>query len=159
MAFGILESRHESSPPGTSLLEDLNTGTKALVILVPQPSNSPNDPLNWSRVRKELLFFTVVLGCCALGVIGPVLSPAFVTIAEVFDVTLSRAVLLNGVLVLGLGVSSYVCTALAPIYGKRIIFLSTTVLLLVSCIWAAAAQTFPSILASRVFQGKKSDIR
>jgi hypothetical protein len=63
MAFGILESKSGlSHVPGTSLLDSdttettnivahsanlkHGTGRNAHIILVPQPSNDPNDPLN-----------------------------------------------------------------------------------------------------------------
>jgi hypothetical protein len=63
MAFGILESRKTPHPPGTSQLTDLETGPganleaalsrplkhgigkNAHIVLVPQPSDDPNDPL------------------------------------------------------------------------------------------------------------------
>ena len=54
---------------------------------------------------------------------------------------------------MGLGVSTYLCAALAPIYGKRLIYLLTTLLFIVSCIWAAASQNYKSLLISRTFQG------
>ena len=71
MAFGILEDSQNSSPPGTTLLENISSSRTAEIVLVPQPRNSLHDPLNWSRIWKELLFLTIVLGCCATGVMGP----------------------------------------------------------------------------------------
>lgn len=64
MGIWVLEDRHLDMPPGTSKLGE-EQGPSALgnasdlkkdgdVILVPQPSNSPNDPLN---VRVLLCLF------------------------------------------------------------------------------------------------------
>ncbi|KAH9212938.1 hypothetical protein DL95DRAFT_168869 [Leptodontidium sp. 2 PMI_412] len=47
--------------PGTiriiDLLHTMNVqhmeGSKSDIVLVPQPTRDPNDPLNWSRWRKE----------------------------------------------------------------------------------------------------------
>lgn len=36
--------------------------TKVHIILRPQPTDSALDPLNWSRVRKEALFFVFLVG-------------------------------------------------------------------------------------------------
>lgn len=75
MGFGILEDRHMASPPGTSTINDSGPTGKMTnptakvysvehllvdskidstelkrdgdIILQPQPSDSPNDPLNW----------------------------------------------------------------------------------------------------------------
>ena len=174
MAFGILEST-DPSPPGTSLLENLTAANIDVeIVLVPQPSKSPDDPLNWSRARKETLFAIMVFGSILTGVIGPVLVPGFSIVAADFSVGLTqisllskripcqvvqekeRAVLtctLDGSLVMGLGVSSYICASLAPIYGKRLIYLFTTVLFIVTCVWGAASRSYSSLLAARCFQG------
>ena len=38
------------------------TNTDVLqTVLVPQPSNDPNDPLNWSNLKKNLLLFAISL--------------------------------------------------------------------------------------------------
>ena len=42
---------------------------------------------------------------------------------------------------------------LAVKYGKRPIYLATTVGLFVTCFWAAEAKSFKSLVASRVVQG------
>lgn len=156
MGFGILEPSQANRPQGTVLLEGLHEGKRgksAEVILVPQPGISPQDPLNWSRVRKELAFATIVFGCCAAGVIGPLLVPGFSIVALDLDVSLTHVTLLNGSLVMALGVSAYFCNALATVYGTRLIFLLTTVFLVATCCWGAAAKSYNSLLAARVFQG------
>ena len=88
MGFGVLEGippqcqyltrdRVLEHVPGTVLLNekgaDLSTiGTSGLkhgvgadshIVLAPQPSEDPNDPLNWSKFRKELNFLVLSLGC------------------------------------------------------------------------------------------------
>ena len=66
MGLGVLEDSHLEHVPGTALLTDVigadnqhhhgkvdtstlrhDSGRNADVLLVPQPSKSPNDPLNW----------------------------------------------------------------------------------------------------------------
>jgi hypothetical protein len=59
MGFGILESSSMEHVPGTTLLDEKSahaeehTGNlkhapgRPELILVPQPSDDPNDPLNW----------------------------------------------------------------------------------------------------------------
>jgi hypothetical protein len=82
MGFGILEDNKIPHVPGTVLLdqeaahsESYTQGLKhgigrdSHLILVPQPSNDPNDPLNWSKYRKLLVFsiycYGSILYACA----------------------------------------------------------------------------------------------
>ncbi|KAH6681434.1 MFS transporter-like protein [Halenospora varia] len=159
MAFGVLEDAKNPMPTGTMFLEavgnapnDVNTAENH-VVLNPAPSDSPDDPLNFPRLRKELLFATIIFGACLTSAIGPLLVPGFAIIAVDFHVPLSKVALLSGALIMGLGVSSYVCSCMGSIFGRRPIFLVTTVVIIASCCWSAAAKSYNSILASRVFQG------
>ncbi|GLA04722.1 hypothetical protein AnigIFM60653_004781 [Aspergillus niger] len=116
-------------------------------------SVSATDPLTWSQVRKELLFATIILGSCATGSLGPLLVPGFVGMAVELQVDLTKVTLLNGSLVMTLGISAYACSAFARCFGKRSVYLLTTLLALVSCCWAEASKSYASLIASRVFQG------
>lgn len=118
------------------------------------PSVSSTDPLTWSRLRKELLFATIIFGSCATGSLGPLLVPTFTTLAADLQVSLTSITLLNGSLVMALGVSAYVCSCFARCFGKRLVYLFTTILVVAACCWAAASKSYTSLLASRVFQGK-----
>jgi hypothetical protein len=68
MGFGVLEPVGTKFPPGTVLLEDISQqGEATQIILVPKPSASPKDPLNWSRLKKEITFATIICGSCTCG--------------------------------------------------------------------------------------------
>ncbi|KAH8647074.1 MFS transporter-like protein [Tricladium varicosporioides] len=159
MAFGVLEDATNSMPTGTIFLEAVENAPQYVntaenrIVLNPEPSDSPKDPLNFPRLRKELLFATIVFGACLTSAIGPLLVPGFAIIAVDFHVPLSNVALLSGALIMGLGVSSYVCSCMGSVFGRRPIFLVTTVIIIASCCWSAAAKSYTSILASRVFQG------
>ena len=153
MGFGILEPVFgEPAPAGTVLLEDDHDHV-ITDIRVPQPSGSSADPLNMSKLRKELYFFTLLFGACIMGAIGPLLIPGFSIVAEEFEITLTEVTLLNGALVMTLGISAYLCAFLADICGRRLIFLTTTTISIIGCVWASYATSYPSLLASRTVQG------
>lgn len=154
MTFGILEPFNGFQPTSTCTLQTITTTGSNDLVLIPQPSRSPLDPLNWSRVRKEMLFATIIFGSCVTGSLGPVLVPGFSVVADDLDVSLTSVTLLNGSLVMALGVSAYLCSAFSSVYGKRIVYLFTVILLLFSCCWAAASKSYNSLIASRVFQGR-----
>ncbi|GMF68596.1 unnamed protein product [Aspergillus oryzae] len=56
------------------------------------PSVSSTDPLTWSHLRKELLFATIIFGSCATGSLGPLLVPAFVSLAADLQVSLTTSI-------------------------------------------------------------------
>jgi hypothetical protein len=75
MGFGILDDTKLAHVPGTVILDEEaghteeqtanlkhGTGKDAHIILAPQPSEDPNDPLNWSRFQKDLALFVLCLG-------------------------------------------------------------------------------------------------
>lgn len=83
MPLGILQDHHLEHVPGTSPLSALGradlevttgvdeallkhdaTGT---IVLVPQPSDSPNDPYNWPRWKKEMFTVAIAWGCGCVG--------------------------------------------------------------------------------------------
>lgn len=125
MAFGVLEDVKNPMPTGTMFLEavenapnDVNTAENH-VVLNPAPSDSPDDPLNFPRLRKELLFATIIFGACLTSAIGPLQVPGFAIIAVDFHVPLSKVALLSGALIMGLGVSSYVCSCMGSIFDVQ----------------------------------------
>lgn len=82
MPLGILEDYKLEHVPGTSPLNALNSldpdldGVDASIlkhdksgkiILVPQPSDSPNDPYNWPRWKKEMFTLAIAYGCGCVG--------------------------------------------------------------------------------------------
>jgi hypothetical protein len=84
MGLGVLDDSRLEHVPGTALLTDVtNTDTSPLrhdkgknsdVLLVPQPSNSPNDPLNWPLWKKDLMLFLI---CIDTAVVGAWVSTPF----------------------------------------------------------------------------------
>jgi len=134
-----------------SLLKHDATGT---IVLVPQPSDSPNDPYNWPRWKKEMFTLVIAYGCGCVGAVGPLLTPAFVPLATEFGVPLQRFTLgCNGSCIVAIAVGSLLCNTLAVKLGKRPVYLATTLGLAVSCFWAAEANSFGSLAGARAIQG------
>jgi hypothetical protein len=87
MAFGILDCKKLENVPGTSFMSDQEDlppeyaeiprdalkhgkGRFSNLILIPQPSDSPNDPLNWPQWKKELILIIVGLEAAVVGAFG-----------------------------------------------------------------------------------------
>ncbi|CAK7235865.1 hypothetical protein SCUCBS95973_009412 [Sporothrix curviconia] len=75
MGLWVLEPHSDEKVPGTihlrrdteqerDLTQNLKhgTGRHANIVLVPQPSNSPNDPLNWPQWQKNYLSLFLATG-------------------------------------------------------------------------------------------------
>lgn len=60
---------------------------------------------------------------------------------------------MQGGVIVAIAFGSLICNSLAVKYGKRPVYLVTTVGLMVTCFWAAAAKSFASLVAARVIQG------
>lgn len=76
MGLGVLEPKSGPHVPGTVLLVDnaphvedvadlsrtLDKKREGSIILSPQPTDDPNDPLNWTYLEKHLILFSTLLG-------------------------------------------------------------------------------------------------
>ncbi|TBU25832.1 MFS general substrate transporter [Dichomitus squalens] len=122
MVFGILDDHKLERVPGTGLLSDRRnvhgpqvttdqarelkhgTGTYSHIVLIPQPSDDPRDPLNWPRWKKEACFWTLIFATSLAGVLSPVASAGYTLLAEQFHVSVDEITSSFGALVLGLGI-------------------------------------------------------
>jgi hypothetical protein len=87
----VLTSFELAKQPGTALLDDhkatnydanivealkKGTGRSSHVVLVPQPSDDPNDPLNWPKWLREANFWVLTFVAGIVGGVGPALAPS-----------------------------------------------------------------------------------
>ncbi|KAF2400137.1 MFS general substrate transporter [Trichodelitschia bisporula] len=126
------------------------SGDGALV-LVPQPSpNDPNDPLRWPLWKKHTAFGAV----CAFtfltnyGISG--LAPAFGVLAQEFHKSPGEVADLLLWPLLVLGIFNFFWVPIANYFGKRPVFIFASLLLFLTFIWGARAQTFRSLLWSNI---------
>ncbi|KAK0841029.1 hypothetical protein LTR03_010171 [Friedmanniomyces endolithicus] len=167
MPFGILECYKMEMVPGTALLRDQSdlpdglrgvetarlkhgTGRFSHVLLVPQPSDSPNDPLNWPTWRKDMVLFLVGMSAAVVGAYGPMLGPGFVPIAAELGITVEILSQSTAWLILTLGLCVFFFNPAAKIWGKRPIYVVASVVLLIVSIWGSVANTYSSFLGSRI---------
>ncbi|KLU83001.1 hypothetical protein MAPG_02068 [Magnaporthiopsis poae ATCC 64411] len=97
MGWGILEPRDGGEPLGTVRLgeEDNNAfsgdqqGLKKRgdIVLQPQPSDDPNDPLNWSLAWKYAHFFVIAFGAAGTNALATMVTPGIVPMVEKFKTT------------------------------------------------------------------------
>ncbi|OAP56444.1 putative MFS-type transporter [Fonsecaea erecta] len=122
-------------------------------ILVPQPSDDPNDPLNWSFFKKHMLLIISSMSSflpeygSATGAVT-LLSQAQQWHLTPDHVNHSQA---GNVFMLGVGgLFSVVCSAY---FGRLPVLFWMLCLAFGTAIWCAAAVTFESFMAARILNG------
>ncbi|GAA6041672.1 hypothetical protein JCM8097_003076 [Rhodosporidiobolus ruineniae] len=170
MAWGILESKHfpDGNVPGTALLDDLHatnynpdevenlkkgTGRYSHIVLQPQPSDDPNDPLNLPRWRKEANFWILSFVAALVGGVGPLLAPGYAVLAEQWGISVNDVAATNGDLVLALGCIMIVIPPIAAKIGRRPVYILGGACLFFTSIWSAVSKNLTSFMWSRIFQG------
>lgn len=146
--------------PGTVHLIDLEgtmnarhaDGVKKDIVLVPAPSRDPNDPLNWSRVRKLTLLTCLCVYVfsfphdvgdgfanwrpqryiLAIGIAGSMIYSVLVPISEATNLTLGDLNAGTGYMFLMYGWGCLVWQAVAQQYGKRPVYLLSLLATMVS---------------------------
>jgi MFS family permease len=161
--LGILETRNRDHVPGTVILneqaahsEDITHGLKHVgeIVLVPQPSNDPNDPLNWSLAKKRAVFTIILFGTTLYAAVSnPLLNTDLIVLSEELNVTLSDITLLTGYQILVPACSATLISAISRKFGKRALFVFSSLFALIGTIIGACAETYRTLEAGRIVQG------
>lgn len=162
MGLGVLESSQEVVPGTIQLFDSVeNTENTAHLkhaadgktILAPQPSDSPNDPLNWPTIQKDLIYFVLLICSICSGVHGPLLSPVTLELTVEFDKSVNDIAQLSSYMLLVIAGVAYFDSAIAHVYGKRGIFVISLAILVASDAWASKAGGYGSLMGARVLSG------
>jgi hypothetical protein len=194
MAIGLLESKTNPHPPGTVLLADNasgienteavisqrlkhGTGKNAHIVLVPQPSYDPNDPLvralfldslaenepicpkltitqNWSIWYRDSIVLAFVYCTFAFaGATGPLLSPIAFDLVIKYNKSFTAVSLLTGYQLLTVAFCGFLVSPATRTFGKRPVLIVCSLIGLAGSIWLIYADTYPSTLGARILQG------
>ena len=136
-----------------SRTQDRNLKTSGNIILVPQPSDSPNDPLNWSRLRKlwNLAVLAFITGFTAAtsndaGAIQDSLN-------QLYGITYDSMNTGAGVLFIGIGWGTIFLAPCANLYGRKITYLICIFLGLLGAVWFALSKDTTDTIWSQLFVG------
>ncbi len=146
--------------PGTSFLVDLdqkneNNENEKNVVLIPTPSDDPNDPLNWTRARKWMQLFSIIVfaygdcmpGCAVSSIIAEIAASPNV------DITIAQINDGSGYAFLFLGLGNLLWLPLAQQYGKRPIYLICLWCSTLLSIWTPLVKNGPQWIAQKILQG------
>ncbi|VZH86914.1 unnamed protein product [Fusarium fujikuroi] len=134
-------------------LKRVQVGTET-IILIPQPSDDPNDPLNWSLLRRDLITFLLCFAGILATALGPILAANTITISLLFSKDFTKVALLTGYFLLGCGAGAIFFVPSGRIWGKRHLFLIGILILIASSAWAGSVGTnYGSFIGARIVQG------
>jgi MFS family permease len=166
--LGVLETR-STNVPGTIRLDERGSSEVALedvahlkhgtgrhvhIVLSPQPSDDPNEPLNWSPSKKLAATLIVGFGSCLYAAaFGRMLDAGAVEIAIEFQCSITAIIRTGGYQLLVTGGLGPFVSAAARKWGKRPVFIASSVLGLAGSVIGAVAKDFDGLLAARLVQG------
>ncbi|KAI5857332.1 MFS general substrate transporter [Durotheca rogersii] len=124
------------------------------IVLVPQPSDSSDDPLNWPESTKNFHSWFLSIGTGLASGTCFFLSPSASFMAKEIGTSVSQLSRSVSVLMLCMGITSILTTPLARIYGKRPVFLGLGILGIVGySIVLASPKDIRYIYAGRALWG------
>lgn len=134
-------------------MEEKKTTRDGAIILVPQPDESMNDPLNWPSWRRDVALLSLGFYCMLGGGMTPILAAGFDNVAATYQVSIPQVALTTGLYMMGLGIGSVVASPTAILFGKRPVYLVSIILFLISSVWCAVSPNYSSLVVARIFQG------
>lgn len=148
------EIDYNAIPGNVHLVDIKNEGEKdGKIVLVPTPSDDPDDPLNWEPKRKYLALFCVVVYTMGVGVPSAAIYSVLNAISEQTDISLSELNNATGYLFLFFGIGCFVFQPLALQYGKRPIYIFSMLATALICVWPPYTQTKGEWIGSKIMQG------
>ncbi|TGJ85811.1 hypothetical protein E0Z10_g2957 [Xylaria hypoxylon] len=130
------------------------TGKYSMVELSPQPSEDPNDPLNWPLWKKNLNFVALLSMVAVVGAMKTALVSVHSVLAAEQGVNYTRVVALTAVPLMISALSGMASTILAKVWGKRPVYLGSMALVFIGSAWNINTRgEFSQNMAARIFQG------
>lgn len=148
----IFVGRDDTSTDGSSASRALKKNNDG-VILLPQPSDSPNDPLNWSTPRKmwHFLLLSFITGLTAA--VSNDASAAQDSLNETYGISYDAMNTGAGVLFLFIGWSCIFFAPASSLYGRRITYLVCTLSGCLGSVWFAVSRRTTDTIWSQAFVG------
>ena len=120
---------------------------------MPQPSDDPADPLNWSSFRKHMAMFTISYLALVCYVAVTTLVVGTLPLAKSLGVPKSVAVYLGNTPVALYGVAPWLWSPLSHFIGRRPVLLMSNIIAIIGVGIAGGAKTYGACMVGRVILG------
>ncbi|KAI5464440.1 membrane transporter [Mariannaea sp. PMI_226] len=144
---------------GDSIINEHLAGTERIIksegheaTLIPQPTASPNDPLNWSPWRKYWHAFLVLF---IVGLTAATSNDAGSASDAMLDMGISENIenIGAGVLFAGIGYTTFLLSPLPALYGRRSTYLICLLSSIIGSVWFAKSRHATDAIWSQLFVG------
>lgn len=128
------------------------------IVLIPQPTDSPNDPLHWSMPRK---IWHTMLVCFITGLTAATSNSAGSAsdgFNEVLGIDYSYFNTGAGVLFIGIGYWTLLSSPAVHLYGRRLLYLIAMILGLAGSLWFGFAVSADDTIWSQLFVGASESV-
>jgi MFS family permease len=122
-------------------------------VLIPQPTDDPEDPLNWSRVKKAATLLVIGWTAAMSDYSAATGGSALLAQAETWHISPNEVNHATAGMTFMLGVGGIFSVWLSAWIGRLPVLFWTALLAAATAAWSAAAQTFESYMASRILNG------
>jgi MFS family permease len=147
--------------PGTVHLVDVtgqisssyHDGSQKDIVLIPQPSSDPEDPLNWTYRRKILAVSMAYLYVLGTGIATSLQYSVLADITADTGISTDNLVQGTGIMFLFFGWSCLLWQPLALTYGRRGVYLITMFLTIPIMVWTAYSSSAGEWFAHRILIG------
>ncbi|RMX85394.1 hypothetical protein D0869_03874 [Hortaea werneckii] len=119
----------------------------------PEPSNDPDDPLNWPLSAKITTYGTICLFSFIANVNGSNFTVAVKQLANHFHTDLTHSTFLVGFNVLTFGLGNILWVPTMRVLGKRPVYLLALALFVAANAWSMQARSWNSLLGGRIVAG------
>lgn len=128
------------------------------IVLVPQPTESPNDPLHWSLMRKiwqsTLVCFVTALTAATSNDAGAAQYNQNLELGIPYSIYNTGA----GILFIGIGYWTLLISPIAWLYGRRLPYLIGMLIGLIGAIWFANTQQTSDAIWCQLFVGASESV-
>ena len=126
---------------------------KSGIVLMPQPSDSPNDPLNWSYWRKAWHFALMAYITAFTAATSNMAGATQDALNEKYGISYNSMNTGAGVLFLSIGWGTLFCAPFANLYGRKLTYLICIVMGLCGAIWMGLSSRVRDTIWSQLFIG------
>ncbi|KAH7121543.1 major facilitator superfamily domain-containing protein [Dactylonectria macrodidyma] len=128
------------------------------IILVPRPTKSPNDPLNWSIARKSWHSFLVCYIVALTAATSNVAGAAGVGVHDQYGISYDVFNTGAGVLFIGIGYWTLLSSPAVHLYGRRILYIVGGTWGLIGNIWFGLLGNKADTIWSQLFVGASESV-
>ncbi|RDA94673.1 hypothetical protein CP533_2478 [Ophiocordyceps camponoti-saundersi (nom. inval.)] len=127
------------------------------VILDPQPSDSHDDPLNWSWQCKISHFLLLALGASLTNAANVMLTPGLIPLSEAFESEEKSVSLFTiGIVALWTTIGGHLTVAGSDVWGRRPFYITSIGILALANLLASVTLTLPTLVIMRAVSGLAS---